>query len=47
MVIGVLQISNDCLGKTVSNGLGMLQHGSEDLYVLLDGYFMIARDRFL
>ena len=47
MVIGVLQLSNDYLGRTVSNGLGMHQHGSEDLDVLLDGYFMFDRDRFL
>lgn len=38
MVKGVLQLSNDCLGRTVNIGLGMLQHGSEDLDVLLDGY---------
>ena len=46
MVKGVLQLSNDCLGRTVNIGLGMLQYGSEDLDILLDGYFMFVRDWF-
>ncbi len=33
MVKGVLQLSNDYLGRTVSNGLGIDQHSSEDLDV--------------